>query len=257
VFTCTVKVTDGTYTDSEQFTITVTDIVTTATTDILSGLSGATAYDVRVAHVDPDTLNVGDYAVGSPYGTTVGSVPPGPTVTAASAITLSGFNVNWTNGITGAGVSTTVEYKQAGTVTWNVVSAIPSGTVTLAITGLVAGTLYDVRVKHVSSGVSSQYYVAMSYVTTTANAPSVGTPTNFAANAFTTGTKPESCILAWTRGEFSEGSQTYVYESVNASFSAATLIATLPSSTTSRAVTHNLGLGQSQTFWFWVRARSR
>jgi hypothetical protein len=252
VFTCTVKVTDGTYTDSEQFTITVTDIVTTATTDILSGLVAATAYDVRVAHVDPDTLNVGDYALGSPYGTTVGSIPPGPTVTVASAVTRSGFNVNWTNGITGAGVSTTVEYKQAGTVTWNVISAIPSGTVTQAISGLVAGTLYDVRVKHISSGVSSQYYVAMSYVTTTLNPPSVGTPTNFVANA-ALGSRPESCVLAWTRGEFSEGSQTYVYESATASFSAATLIATLPSSSTSRPVTHDLGLGQSRTYWFWVR----
>lgn len=191
-----------------------------ATSSQITGRVASTAYDVRVAHTDSGTGNLGSYATSSPYVTTSGAVPTAPTLTAASGVGQTGLTVNWTNGTTGVGVTTTVEYRVQGAGSYTVISGIASGTATQALTGLTAGTIYDVRVKHVSSGVDSAYATNTAYETTVSPPPSVGTPTSFTTSSGGTevisGKTFVIAVFNWTRGEFSAGSKTEIWEAPSA-----------------------------------------
>jgi hypothetical protein len=63
-----------------------------------------------------------------------------------------------TNGDTGIGVTTQLEYRIQGTTNWAIASsAIPSGVTAFNIKGLAAQTAYEWRVKHIRGGQSSAY----------------------------------------------------------------------------------------------------
>ncbi len=110
-----------------------------------------------------------------------------PTGLAASAITQTSATLGWA-AVSGA-TSYDVDYKAASSGTWlNVVTA----TVSLSVnkTGLVAGTLYDWRVRANCASGSSSYSQAQ-FTTTTA--ATCGNPTGLAASAIT----QTSATLGW------------------------------------------------------------
>lgn len=59
--------------------------------------------------------------------------------------------------------------------------------------------------------------------------------------------------LRWTRGEFSDGSRTKIYEGVTSSFASATQVGDIPSSTISMAFPKDVSFNTSFTRWYWVR----
>lgn len=106
----------------------------------------------------------------------------------ASSITETSANVSWT-AVSGA-LNYTVEYKLASTSTWTVLASATTST-SQAITGLVAGTLYDYRIKANCAGASSGYASAQF---TTAASTTCGAVTGLAASAIT----QTSATVSWT-----------------------------------------------------------
>ena len=111
-----------------------------------------------------------------------------PTAPVSSNLTISSATISWTGA--GNGLNYAVEYKAASSATW--IKATDSTTaVTLNLTGLAAGTIYDWHVKTNCQGGSSTYLAAQ--FTTT---PSVACnqPTGLNATSITN----TGATLSWT-----------------------------------------------------------
>ncbi|NUO01884.1 MAG: fibronectin type III domain-containing protein [Saprospiraceae bacterium] len=105
----------------------------------------------------------------------------------ASAITATTATLTW--GAVSGATSYNIQWRPVGTTTW---SSTTSGTTSVAISGLNAGTQYEFQVQAVcSTGPGS--FSASSTFTTTAQ-QSCGTPTNLLATSITAG----SAVLSWT-----------------------------------------------------------
>jgi len=122
---------------------------TTSTSADLTGLTEGTLYDYRVrANCETESSN---YAQAQFTTTAPCNAPTG---LSSSAITSSSATVSWT-GVGGAN-NYTVEYKQASSGTW--ITAASATTSTLVnLSGLVASTVYDWRVRANCASGSSAY----------------------------------------------------------------------------------------------------
>lgn len=159
-----------------------------------------------------------------------------PTGTAVSNVTTASASVNWS---AVANATYEVRYKATAATTWITNSA---ATNSLALTGLTAGTAYEVQVRSLcAGGASSAFSASTNFTTTSASdtvAPSV--PTNVTAS----GTTATSTNLSWTASTDNVGVTGYdIYQ--GGVFKGS-------STTTSYAVT---GLTASTTYSFTVRAK--
>lgn len=143
-------------------TATTWTTATSATTSFnLSALTASTAYNVRVAAVCSGFT--GSYSAQVNFTTSAPASCGTPTGLAVSAITTTGATATWA-AVSGAS-SYNVQYKLNTATTWTTVT---STTTSRAITGLVANTLYNVRVATVCSGVVSAYSTAVNFTTAAA-----------------------------------------------------------------------------------------
>ena len=111
-----------------------------------------------------------------------------PTALAASNITQTSANINWTAG--GTENAWNLQYKAATATNWSNNISV-SNTPTYALTGLTANTAYQVRVQaNCGAGQTSNWATATFTTLATDQCP---TPTNFRAESVTT----NSATLAW------------------------------------------------------------
>lgn len=218
-------------------------------TDLITGLVASTAYDVQIAHVDSGTGNVGQFATTTGYATTTGATPAAPTLNAASAITASGFTVNWTNHTAGVTYTLQVEYRQNGQPNWTVgATGIANGVTSQVLSGLSGSTAYDVRIKATDAGIDSSYATTANYATTTSaggGGITVGTPTSLATKelaGYPIGHQ-DKWTLTWNRVEFSAGSKTEVWENAAHATGGTRLTSAFDSSVTSFNLTKTVPNG--------------
>ena len=117
-----------------------------------SGLVPGTTYDVRVNH-SKDGLSSSWVTESDLFAT---SALPSPSGLGATNVGVSTATINWTNGYTVAGTTTSVEYRVAGGSSYTTAhAALTAGTATANLTGLSGDTEYDVRVRHAFNGAVS------------------------------------------------------------------------------------------------------
>lgn len=105
----------------------------------------------------------------------------------ATAITATTATLNWT-AVSGA-LSYNIQWRPVGTTTW---SSTTSGSTSVNISGLNAGTQYEFQVQAVCSTGTGSFSASSTFTTTTAQ--SCGTPSNLIATSITV----NSAVLSWT-----------------------------------------------------------
>jgi hypothetical protein len=158
-----------------------------ALTTTIGGLTASTEYDFQVYAV-----NSAGNGTPSPVtnGTTTIVAPGTPSALTAGAVTQTTAMMSWTAPSSGGPVSSyTLQYRVTGAGAWSQLAGLTATSTT--ITGLTAGTSYDVQVAAVNAGGTSAF-------TPTTNAMTVvglpGTPSGLIAGVATSGTQP----LSWT-----------------------------------------------------------
>ena len=123
------------------------------------------------------------------FTTIIGAAPTCGTVTglASSAITTTGATVSW-SALSGA-ISYVVDYKLNTSGTWTNAAAATTS-LSVALSGLTAGTLYDYRVRANCTDASGSYTQAQF---TTNAPPSCNAPTGLASTAITV----SSASVSW------------------------------------------------------------
>jgi hypothetical protein len=157
------------------------------TTAIVTGLTASTAYDFQVLAV-----NSAGSSAPSPLAnsTTTIAAPGTPTALTAGTMTQTTAALSWTApGTGGAIASYTLQYRVTGAGSWTPVTGITTTGATLS--GLTAGTQYDVQVAALNAGGTSAF-TATTTATTVVASP--GLPTGLAAGTATGTTQP----LSWT-----------------------------------------------------------
>lgn len=159
--------------------------------------------------------------------TSNGCTPPAggtcnaPTGLAASAITTTGATITW--GAVAGASNYTVEYKTAAASVWTVLSATAS--TSQALTGLIANTSYNVRIKTTCSTGVSAYSTTLTFTTASTSCTA---PTGLAASSITT----TGATVSW--GAVA-GAVSYVVEYKTAASGVWTVTAAV--STTSKVLT--------------------
>jgi hypothetical protein len=137
------------------------------------------------------------YATYFGWATPAPSAPGTPTGLIADALTYASGQVSWTEG-TGTIVTTEIGYGPDGTFTST--AAVPQGTLTVTLNGLVASTTYSVRVRHTNETGNSSYTATVTFTTPAQPVPGPGnaTPTivGFGAKGTTSGTTLTLATLA-------------------------------------------------------------
>jgi hypothetical protein len=123
------------------------------------------------------------------FTTIIGAAPSCGTVTglASSSITNTSATVSWT--ALGGALNYDVDYKLNSSGTW-INAAIATTNLSIALSGLTQGSLYDWRVRANCSGATGAY--AQAQFTTTS--PSCGTVSGLASSAITT----SSATVSWS-----------------------------------------------------------
>ncbi len=141
-------------------------------TETLTGLTADTWYDVRV--VLDNGGEYGDVLLGS-FTTMVGAI----SALVVGTPTSDGVAISWTNTHPTAYVR--VQYKLDTATDYQLYQLLPAGSVQLTLTGLTAGTAYDVRVQLVDLTVGTEIGAPLDGSFTTAASGSMvtlTTPTN-------------------------------------------------------------------------------
>lgn len=151
---------------------------TTATIVNISGLTAGTIYDWRIK----TNCSTGSSSyTQSQFTTTGGTTCNAPSSVTVSAIAATSATVSWP-AVSGA-VNYTVELKTAASSTWTTVST--TATTSANLTGLLATTNYNVRVKTncstIASGYTQNSFTTLSSAPLTCNAPASLTTTNLSS----------------------------------------------------------------------------
>ncbi|HNI43908.1 MAG TPA: fibronectin type III domain-containing protein, partial [Chitinophagales bacterium] len=131
----------------------------------LSGLTASSTYSVQVMTVcssGNSTYSIATSFTTAAATTTSCSIPTGLTV---SGITTSGATATWT-AVSGA-TNYTIQYRLSTSTVW---SSTSSTTTSKSLTGLVSGSIYEVKVRSNCSSGSSAYSSAVSFSTPTNSA---------------------------------------------------------------------------------------
>lgn len=118
------------------------------------------AYDtIRDAWLGPDgDIGLGIRCAGLVQATLAPGPAGAPTTASTDTIGNSAATAHWINGESGPGTLSQLEYRIQGSTPWTVAtSTIAAGATSYQITGLLAGTAYEWRLKHVRNGQSSAY----------------------------------------------------------------------------------------------------
>lgn len=155
---------------------------TTATIVNISGLTAATTYDWRIK----TNCSTGSSGYSQSQFTTSGGVTcNAPTSITASSIAITTATVSWP-AVSGA-VNYTIELKTTAATTWSVVSTTTATSVNLS--GLIAATTYNVRVKTncstVASGYTQNSFTTLSSAPVTCNAPASLSSSNLTTSGAT------------------------------------------------------------------------
>jgi N-acetyl-anhydromuramyl-L-alanine amidase AmpD len=160
-----------------------TSLSVSANTYTLAGTASSTLYNWQV--MTNCATNASAYATGANF-TTLAPPCNAPTGLTSSSIFTTKATIEWA-AVAGA-TSYQVEYKTAAATTWTVGT---QATITKALTGLAASTVYQYRVKNVCSATSSSAYSATASFTTSASCYDAneanntsGTATALASGAF-------------------------------------------------------------------------
>nr|MBA3971789.1 fibronectin type III domain-containing protein [Bacteroidota bacterium] len=153
-------------------------------TKAISGLTAGTAYEFQVASVCSSTL-ISAFSASKAFTTSAAlcNVPAG---LSTSSITTTTATLNWAT--TGA-ASYNVRYKTSASAYW---TTLTSTSLTKAISGLTAGTVYDFQVASVCSATSSSAYSASITFTTASATCSV--PAGLSTSSITAA----AATLNWT-----------------------------------------------------------
>lgn len=131
----------------------------TATSANLTGLTQGSLYDWRVS---ANCASGSGNKVTAQFTTTAPFSCAAPTGLTASAITTSGATVSWT-AVSGA-VNYSVDYKLTSASTWTS-AATAATTTSVAISGLIASTVYDYRVSTNCGANGTSGYTAAQFTT--------------------------------------------------------------------------------------------
>ncbi len=138
-------------TASTWTTVAVTGIAYTCT-----GLTPGTTYNFQVQ----SNCSSGSSSYSTPVNFTTLTSCGTPSGLASSGITTTTASVSW--GAVSGATSYNLQYKTSAGTTW---TTIPTGTTSLGLTGLVAGTTYNFQVQTICSSGSSAYSAAASFTT--------------------------------------------------------------------------------------------
>lgn len=142
----------------EVGTATWTEVQTANNVNPLTGLNPDTEYEVQVATFCQN--NVGDFSASVNF-TTLSCPTDIPADLAVANVTSTSADVSWT---VIAGTTTMLRYRVVGTATW---TDVPVAGNTYALTGLAAGTEYEVQVANVCSGNIGPYSTSVTFTTST------------------------------------------------------------------------------------------
>jgi hypothetical protein len=162
-----------------------TGVVTNSAT--VTNLTASTEYDFQVI-----AMNSAGSSPPSPIanGTTTIAAPGMPTALIAGTLTQTTAQMSWTPPSTGGPVvSYTLQYRVSGSGSWTQLTGINTDSTT--ITGLTAGTQYDVQVAAVNAGGTSAF-TATTEALTVVSSP--GLPTGLTAGSSTSTAQQ----LTWT-----------------------------------------------------------
>jgi hypothetical protein len=234
-------------------------------TSSATGGPGNTILQADIPDGDTLTYNIAwPFNAGGSGQTTLSFIPPAgpPTSLAKGTITSTTAPLTWTNGDGSA--QTEVEDRLSfGFGSWGVVSTQSPGVTGYTISGLTPCNSYDVEVVHLRNGIESTGdSLVNGHLPLGVNTPAasgVCAPSNFTiagCTDSTEGTKTYLYVgLTWIRHEFSAGSTTEIASSPTNDTTIATVIVSVPSSTTSAVVGPYL---ESGTYfeYFWVRHKT-
>jgi hypothetical protein len=158
-----------------------------ATNYTVTGLTASTAYDFSVFAVNA----AGNGTPSSVANATTTVAAPGtPTALTAGTMTQTTAPVSWTAPSSGGAVTTyTLQYRVTGAGSWTQITGLTVTSTT--ITGLTAGTQYDLQVAAVNAGGTSAFTATTNATTVVANP---GLPTALTLGTATSTTQP----LSWT-----------------------------------------------------------
>jgi phosphodiesterase/alkaline phosphatase D-like protein len=151
------------------------------TTKLVEGLTAGTTYYYRVR-----TANNTGQSPNSPEEITVTTVPPEPTINAATSVTTLGFTASWNAapGATSYRIDVSTNTGFTSFVPLYNDRLAPVTPTTLDVTGLVAGTTYFYRVRAVNAGGTSGT-LGVTEVITLPVAPATATTTLVGQSGFT------------------------------------------------------------------------
>ncbi len=195
----------------------------------LTTLAPDTWYDIQINHTLAGQQS--SWASSSNlFKTDTLATPPPPTAPSgvnATAVTHQAATINWTNGTTASGTTTTVEYKKNSSGTWTSASTSIAAGVTSYNLGSVldASTDYDARVRHSLGGQHSSW--ATGSFTTDPPPSSPPTVTSFDQNGCTIHTSgPKNYSrwdVSWTVSGSTLGWTWEIWESSSSSFTSSSL----------------------------------
>lgn len=212
-----------------------------ATNAVVTGLAAGTAYFARVRAVNRRGASA--YAATGASSTTTNTAPADPTSFSYSAVTSSGFTVNWVDN-----ANNELQYQvqvatDAGFTAIVQTNNIASNSQSYDVTGLTSATTYYARVRALGSSLNSNFLTGGAQATlgVVPNAPSAVNYTNVTAN---------EVRVQWTDNATNEtGFDVQIASDFN-------FITTVQNQTTSTdAVFIDItGLASSTTYWARVRA---
>ncbi|MBK9929116.1 MAG: fibronectin type III domain-containing protein [Saprospiraceae bacterium] len=163
---------------------------TTGTTAVLSGLQASTAYHWRVksnCSVGTSGYATSDFVTSSP------STCIAPTNLSTTNISQTSAHLSWT--AVASAFNYTIEFKKATSASWLVLTNTSATTINMS--GLVAGTVYDWRIRtNCASGVSG--YTQSQFKASGSTAPPTPTVCNVPANLTSTNMNATTTTLSWS-----------------------------------------------------------
>jgi len=226
---------------ADNFWISPAGSPVTGTTLIINGLLDSTAYTFRVRSLCESSVSPWVY---QSFNTGTGSCPP-PTAVSISNASETSLNVSWTASVNAIG-GYVVQYKTSDSSTW---LSLPNTTGTsTVISGLTAGTQYQVRVVGLCAGANSgtsavatgstlQHFTQCQNIQT--SAPTIvknDSTTSYTATYTNTGGTPSTHVV-----EFSiNGGSTWIAPASIINQTSTSVTYTIPSGSGTYPVTHML-----------------